>query len=366
ALKYGRDSQLATDVRARVSAYFDERGLARDGGWRMIAKSSIILAWATATYLTMLLVADTWWQLGLLAVSMGLSAAGIGFCIQHDGGHGAYSSNRSVTRLAAWALDFIGGSSYMWHHKHNILHHTYPNVEGADDDIGQAPWLRLSSVDEYLPVHRHQHWYSWFLYGFVPPKWMLIDDFRRIFTQRAGTRRVPPPRGRALAVLFLGKIVAYTWVFAIPIAIHGLSFGLLAIYMLVFWIWGLTLATTFQLAHCNADAEFSEWPAIDEPMGHPWAEQQLATTVNFSQNNPVVTWYVGGLNYQIEHHLFPKICHLHYPAISGIVRQVCEEHGVPYRVHPSLLGAIRSHILHLKRMGRVRGFEQVDEQLAAE
>ncbi|MEM6993285.1 MAG: acyl-CoA desaturase [Myxococcota bacterium] len=354
ALKYSRESTLMTELRDRVSAYFDDNELSRGGGWRMLAKSGLIVGWAVTSYVLLLFVASAWWQFGLLAISLGLALAGIGFCIQHDGGHGAYSNNPRVSRVAAWALDFIGGSSYMWHHKHNVLHHTYPNVEGADDDISQAPWLRLSTVDEHRSFHRYQHWYSWFLYAIIPPKWILVDDFRRIFTERAGARRVPQPKGRMLAILLAGKAVSYTWLFVIPLVVHGPSLGMLAVYVLVAWVWGLTLATTFQLAHCTTSAEFSPWPAAGEPMGHAWAEQQLATTVNFAHDNPVVTWYIGGLNYQIEHHLFPKVCHLHYPALSQIVQDVCAERGVKYRVHGSVIDALRAHVVHLKRVGAPR------------
>ncbi len=354
ALKYTQESPLMGDLRRRVAEYFEGAGRRRDGGLAMVAKSALIVGWAATTYVLLLTWAEAWWQFIPLCISMGLSLAAIGFSIQHDGGHGAYSSTRWVTRLAGFALDMIGGSSYMWHHKHNVLHHTYPNVEGADDDISQAPWLRLSTADELRPIHRYQHWYSWVLYAVVPPKWMLVDDFKRIFSQRAGARRVPPPRGKTLAALLVGKVIAYSWVFVIPLAMHGLSFGLVAVYVLIAWVWGVTLATTFQLAHCTTASEFSPWPKAGEPMGHAWAEQQLATTVNFSQSNPVITWFVGGLNYQIEHHLFPKVCHLHYPAISSIVREVCEEHGVQYRVHGSVFDALRAHIVHLKRVGGVQ------------
>lgn len=351
SLKYSRESGLNGELRRRVAAYFDEHGLSRDGGLPMVFKSAVILAWAVGSYLLLLLWAEAWWMQALLAVSLALALAGIGFSIQHDGGHGAYSSNPMVSRFAAWTLDLMGGSSYMWHHKHNVLHHTYPNVEGADDDISQAPWLRLSTADELRPFHRHQYWYSWLLYAIVPPKWIFVDDFLRIRTERAAARRVPRPKGKALVVLFAGKVIAMTWIVVIPLAVHGFSLGLLAIYALIAWVWGLTLATTFQLAHCSTAAEFTEWPAEGEPMEHAWAEQQLATTVNFSQGSRLVTWYVGGLNYQIEHHLFPRVCHLHYPALSGIVRDVCNEHGVQYREHGSMVDALRAHIDHLKRVG---------------
>lgn len=350
-LKFSHESKLMVQLRGRVREYFESNSLPRDGGWAMVRKSATIVGWAVTTYLLLLFWAQAWWQFALLSVSMGLSLSAVGFSIQHDGGHGAYSRHRWVSRLAAFALDLCGGSSYMWHHKHNVLHHTYPNVEGADDDISQAPWLRLSRADELRSFHRHQHWYSWALYGVIPPKWILVDDFVRMFTQRAAARRIPPPKGKTLATLLLGKVLAYSWLIVIPLAVHGPSLGLLAVYMTIAWVWGVTLATAFQLAHCTETAEFAPWPVTGEPLAYPWAEHQLATTVDFAQDSWLVTWFIGGLNYQIEHHLFPKVCHLHYPAISKIVREVCEEQGIEYRVHPSMLAALRAHIVYLKRVG---------------
>jgi len=351
AIKYGGNTELQRALRTAVTDHLAQRGMSPYGGAAMLRKTGIILTWLVATYLLLLLWAESWWTFAALGISMGLALAAVGFSIQHDGGHGAYAERPWLSRVAALALDGIGGSSYMWHHKHNVLHHTYPNVEQVDDDISQSPWLRLSKTDPYLPVHRYQHWYAWVLYAFVTPKWVLVDDFRRIASQRAGARHVPPPTGATLRTLLLGKVFAYSWLFIIPLAVHGPSWGMLALYVFIAWVWGCTLATVFQLAHCNADAETMSWPKDGETLEHGWAEQQLATTVNFSPGNAALTWYIGGLNYQIEHHLFPKVCHLHYPALSPIVRKVCEAHGVEYRVQPTMLESLRSHIVHLRRLG---------------
>lgn len=341
-----------SELRRRVAQYFDENEIDRHGGWRMVFKSLVIMSWAVGSYLAMLLWAESWWVLGLLAISLALALAGIGFCVQHDGGHGAFSKHPTLSRVAAWTLDLMGGSSYMWRHKHNILHHTYPNVEGADDDISQAPWLRLCEADERLPMHRHQWWYAWILYVWVPPKWIFVDDFKRLRTQRAGARHVAPPSGAALVLLFVGKALAFTWILVLPLALHGPSLGLFALYVFIAWVWGATLATAFQLAHCNIAADFVPWPAPGDGIENAWAEQQLATTVDFAPRNALLTWYIGGLNYQVEHHLFPRVCHLHYPAIAPIVRDVCREHGVRYRVHPTMLQALGAHVAHLYRLGR--------------
>ena len=352
-LKYPSDAGLMSDLRARVTEYFEGSGRSREGGWRMLLKTLVILVWTVGSYAALVFVATTWWQVVPLAISLALALAAIGFSIQHDGGHGAYSRSRTLSSLAAASLDLIGGSSYMWNQKHNILHHTYPNVVGADDDISQAPWLRLSRADELRPRHRYQHIYSWILYTLVPPKWFLVDDFKRIRTQRAGARLVPAPDHRALTLLLLGKAFALMWWFVIPLMVHGLSFGLVATYLLVFFVWGNALSTTFQLAHCNDAAEFTPWPREGASLPDSWAEQQLATTVNFARGNRLLTWYTGALNHQIEHHLFPRVCHVHYPALSRIVQDVCERRGIRYRDHGGVLDALRSHVTHLKRMGVV-------------
>ena len=317
----------------------------------MLGKTLVISLWLLCTYVGLVFLASTAWQFIALSLSMGLALACVGFSIQHDGGHKAYSRHVWVNRLAAFSLDAIGASSYMWHHKHNVLHHTYPNIERVDDDISQSPWLRLSTTDVHYRVHRFQHIYSWLLYALVTPKWLFFDDFRRMSTQRAGARHVPPPRGAALAVLLFGKSLAFAWMFAVPLAVRGPSLGLLGIYVLIAWAWGLSLATTFQLAHCSEAAEFGAWPREGEVIPRCWAEQQLATTVNFAPGNGALTWLLGGLNHQIEHHLFPRVCHLHYPALSKIVRDVCDRRGIRYRVEPSFWTALRSHVAHLRRVG---------------
>jgi linoleoyl-CoA desaturase len=123
-------------------------------------------------------------------------------------------------------------------------------------------------------------------------------------------------------------------------------------YLVFGIVTGLVISIVFQLAHT---VEHTHFPMPDEDTGRmedEWAIHQLKTTANFAPRNKLISWYVGGLNFQVEHHLFPKISHVHYPQISRIIKQTCQEFGVPYIEYPKMRYAVASHIAFLKEMGR--------------
>ena len=159
------------------------------------------------------------------------------------------------------------------------------------------------------------------------------------------------PRARELSLLLLGKAAFVGWIFALPLLAGHSVLTVVAIYALCALVTGISLSVVFQLAHCVEEAEFLAPPPTGEKMGRAWAEHQLSTTVDFAPGNRLITWYVGGLNYQVEHHLFPRVSHVHYPALAPIVQRTCEEFGVSYRVHAKFFGALASHIRHLRRLG---------------
>ncbi len=349
--KFSPHTSLRDRLNAAVEAYFEDSGRSRHGGLRMWVKTATIFAWAGGSYVALVFLAATWWQALLAGASLGLAVAGIGFNVQHDGGHGAYPKRRLGNRLTAWTLDLIGGSSYMWNFKHNITHHHYTNVDGVDEDLQADPFLRLAPGQPRYWYHRYQHLYVWLLYAFFPAKWEWYDDFKNLILGRSGHQRVPRPRGWALTWLFLGKLIFAAWALAIPLVLHSL-WQVLAIYAFVALVLGVTLGTVFQLAHCVEEADITPLPANGVRLPRSWAEHQLATTADFAPRNPVLGWYLGGLNFQVEHHLFPRVSHVHYPKLAAIVRRVCAESGVRHHTHRSLRSALRSHIRFLKHMGR--------------
>ena len=349
-LKFGTGNAFHREIRRRVDDYFQTTGRRRRDCWQMYVKTAVFIAGFATSYVLLVFVAQTWWHGLLLAVLLGLSAAGIGLNVEHDGGHQAYSSSPWVNKLMAMTLDLIGGSSYLWHWKHVIFHHTYVNVTGHDTDIDLGILARLTPHQARRPYHRWQHLYLWPLYGLLAIKWQLFDDFRKLVSGRIGTQRFPRPRGRELLIFAVGKAVFFTLAFAIPLRLHSVG-AVLVLYAAASLVTGMVLSVVFQVAHCVEEAEFPLPRADLGRIEHAWAVHQAETTVDFARRSRVVTWLLGGLNFQIEHHLFPKISHVNYPAISTLVETACREFGIPYAEHSSFRAGIASHFRWLRRMG---------------
>ena len=354
APKFTNSDRFLYALRRRVDAYFEETGRARRDSPKMYFKTATILAWFFGAYFLLLFAANAWWVALPLAVILGLALAAIGFNIQHDGGHKAYSRHPWINKIMALTLDLMGGSSYLWDWKHNSIHHTYTNITGHDDDIDLGFLARLSPHQKRYWFHRLQGIYMWVLYGFLSIKWHFIDDFYQIAVGRIGGKRIPRPKGMDLAVFITGKALFFGMAFAVPMLLHPV-WQVLAVYAIAAFVSGIVLSIVFQLAHCVEGVEFP-MPVISSKgapqMGTGWAVHQVQTTMDFSRGNRLLSWFVGGLNYQIEHHLFPKISHVHYPVISRMVEEVCQEFGLRYLAHRTFPGAIASHYRWLTAMGR--------------
>ncbi|MFY9254575.1 MAG: acyl-CoA desaturase [Fuerstiella sp.] len=350
-VKFAKCEGFMQTLRERIDAYFEVNKISKRDSPSMYLKTFIILAWLVASYVGLVFWASTPIQAVLLAVSLGTVMAAVGFNIQHDGGHGAYSKYPFVNNAMAFMLDVLGGSSFIWKRTHNIVHHSYTNVTGVDGDIDLGILGRLSPHQPRFRYHRFQHVYLWFLYGFITFKWQFRDDYMALIRGRVGETRVPTPKGMDLLVLVSGKLTFLTLAFGIPLYLHSWQ-SVAACFFLASFCQGVLLSVVFQLAHCVEEASF---PLPEEgtlKFENAWAVHQVETTVDFARGGKIATWFTGGLNYQIEHHLFPQICHIHYPALSKIVQETAAEHGVRYTAHPTVLAAIKSHFNWLRRMGQ--------------
>ncbi|HMB73107.1 MAG TPA: fatty acid desaturase, partial [Gammaproteobacteria bacterium] len=236
--------------------------------------------------------------------------------------------------------------------KHRVIHHTYSNITGHDTDIFLGGLARFTPHQPRHAHHRWQHLYIWVLYGLMAMKWHFLDDFRTLLRGRIGPHRIPRPRGRELAVFIAGKIVFFTLALGIPLLMHPLAV-VAAGYVAVAIVLGVSLSIVFQLAHCVEEADFPLPEQENDSLETPWAVHQVDTTVDFCRDNGFVTGLLGGLNYQIEHHLFPHVCHAHYPAIAPLVRTTCRDFGIQYKEHASFGAGLRSHYRWLRRLGAV-------------
>ena len=349
-VRFGPGGPFLSDLRRQADVYFEGAGRPRRDVARMYLKTAFILTWFVGSWALLVFVATAWWQGVLLAMSLGLSIAAIGMAVQHDANHGGYSRHAWVNRGLGFTLDVMGVCSFIWRQKHNVIHHTYTNVEGIDFDLDFGVIARLTPEQARRPWHRYQHYYLWFLYGFLLPKWVFYDDFVILRERRTGPHKLPRMSAWEVALFFGWKVFFVGWSLVIPALYHPiwqvLLFHLIAVFTL-----GVTLSSVFQLAHCVELADFPSAPPEGQTLKDDFAAHQVDTTVDFARDSRILTWFLGGLNFQVEHHLFPKVCHLHYPALSKIVEATAAKHGIKYRCCRTLREALASHYRHLKRLG---------------
>jgi len=342
---------IYTDLRERVNAYFSSFKRPQTGNLRLYLKASVLFLAFAGVYIHLIFFTPAiYWALPE-CVLLGCIVASIGFNVMHDGAHGSFSRRKWVNTLAAFSLNILGGNSFMWNMKHNIIHHAFTNVEGVDDDIDIQPWLRMSKTQKRYPLHKFQHLYFWFFYSLLYLGWMFFMDYQKYFKGKIGDIAIKKMKFTD-HVVFWGFKLLHLIVFAgIPVYVLGLSTWIIG-FLVFTVVTGFVISIVFQLAHTVEHTAFVNPESSGSRIEDEWAVHQLKTTANFATRNPVVTWLVGGLNYQIEHHLFPKVSHVHYPSISKIVRQVCQEYGVKYIEYPKVRYAIASHVSFLRKMGR--------------
>ena len=313
----------------------------------MYAKAAALIGASVWSYVVLVYQAQTPLAVLLSASVLALALVGIGFNVQHDGNHGTFSRYPWVNRLAGFTLDLMGASSYFWKDKHNHNHHVYTNIPEEDADINLGPMARLSEDHQWYWWHRYQHVYLWALYTCVHLRY-LYSDIQRLALGKNDGLSAGYPKGADLTWLIGGKAFFVTVAFVIPLTRHSVG-QVLGTYVLVSMVMGLIFSVVFQLAH-SVDAV--EHPTAEDLASRPeWVVHQIATTANFATSSRLATFMLGGLNFQREHHLYPRIAHVHYPALARVVQEVCEEHGVSCRENVTVMSALRSHYRFVRQMG---------------
>jgi linoleoyl-CoA desaturase len=339
----------------RVEAYVKANGLKTRDLPAMYLKSATILAWWALSYGLMLYggIAGWHWAIVLaLCVSFGMSVAGIGFNIMHDANHNGYSDDSRINKFLSYSADLVGLSTFIWRQQHNVWHHTYTNIAGMDEGLETEGWLRSSPKDVWEPKHRFQHLYAPFVYMMAGIGLIIGRNFTVYFTGKSSEHFVYPTMTPADKLTFwLGRTVNLLLYVVIPLFVFPWWAVLIGFFVFA-GVAGTIFAHILMLAHVSDELEFVE------PVGDPlrveneWAIHQIVTTMNFSPKNTLLNWYVGGLNWQIEHHLYPQYCHMLYPKIAPIVQQTCAEYGVSYRSEPNFFKAIYDHYDSLRVFGQ--------------
>jgi linoleoyl-CoA desaturase len=353
APRFNRKSQqdFSRMLKKRVNAYFDERNIKRTGDWRIAPKAIAVFGMYFGPYLLFLFADLTPVQFFLCWLIMGVGVAGIGLGIMHEANHGSLTGQPWLNKLFGYSLNLIGGNSLSWRIQHNVLHHSFTNVHGIDEDLEGGHIMRFTPKEPWKKHHRLQHIYAWALYSLMTFSWVLLKDFKRLkkYNDLGLVKMQNTTYAKAFLTIAVSKVIYLTYIIAMPLIV-GYSVGAVLLgFVFMHLIAGLLLAMIFQPAHVIESHEFHH--ATDAEINQTYESHQLNTTSNFAPNNKLLTWYCGGLNYQIEHHIFPSISHVHYPEISKIVRATAEEFGLPYRSAGSFRDALRIHQRTMKKLG---------------
>ena len=340
-------------LKQRVDAYFDENEISKHANGAMIFKTVVMLSLYFVPYVMIMTMGLPLMTMWFLAVIMGVGLAGIGMSVMHDANHGAYSSNDLVNRIIGRSLDIVGGDAGNWKIQHNILHHTYTNIYGFDDDVGDRMMMRFSPAGKHKRIQYFQVAYVFFFYSLMTLWWATGKDIAQFlrFKEKKHQRTGVKARTKSLLTIIGWKIIYYAYMVVLPLMILNITWWQFLIgFVTMHIVAGLILSLVFQLAHVVEGAEFPQ-PDKNQNIENEWAIHQLQTTADFGRGNPFLTFYVGGLNYQAVHHLFPRICHIHYPKIAPIIEKTANEFGIPYLYNPSFSAALASHVRLLRKLG---------------
>lgn len=364
----GQNEFFAT-VSQRVNQYFKSNNIERTANLNMVIKTIVMFTLYFAPYALIItgVLSGPW---GLLAgvLTMGFGVAGIGLSIMHDANHGSYSKKAWVNDLLGFSLNIVGANAFNWKVQHNVLHHTYTNVHEVDEDISPRGVLRMAPTEVWKPIHRYQHLYAWFLYGLLTIVWILAKDYGRLsrYSREGLVAKQKTTVAKEWTILVLSKLFFIFYLFVLPtLLVPEISWWMPIVgFLIMHYIAGFLLAIIFQPAHVIDGTEFP-LPDSNGNLENSWAIHQLHTTTNFGRKHRAFSWFVGGLNYQVEHHLFPNICHIHYRAIAPIVEATAKEFGLPYKSKETFLDALIAHTIIMRELGKKPASEMVPVSVSA-
>ncbi len=348
-----QNKAFAQALKKEVNDYFTANAIPKHGGNKFLVKLPVMFALYLAPFVCILLGEFSFAVNLCLWTLMGFGMAAIGLAIMHDANHKNACKNQGLNKLLSYSISFLGGSPVLWRIQHNVLHHTYTNIEQLDEDLSAIGLLRFSPNDKLKKVHKYQHWYAWLFYSLLTINWAGHDDYLQLKRYRdmgllssQKTTYIKEVWG-----ITLTKLLYYGYLIALPIAVTPFAWWQIVIgFVLMHMVAGLLLSVIFQSAHVTTSSYF---PKNNElVVEENWFVHQLKTTKNFAMKCRPLTWFIGGLNHQIEHHLFPNISHVHYAKLAPIVKQVATAHNVPYYESRTFFGAVKDHYLFLKQLGK--------------
>lgn len=337
----------------RVNDYFKDNNIKKTGNWKLHLKTIIMFSLFLTPYFLILTLNLPFWAHLLMTIIIGIGMAGVGMNVMHDGNHGSYSTKPWLNKIMGGSIYILAGNVYNWQVQHNVLHHTYTNIPGHDEDLEAGRVIRFTKHADWSPIHKFQHYYSVFLYGLLTFNWAITTDFKQMrnYIKRKLSYGEFPSPVRLWTTLVITKAIYFSIWLVIPMILGIVWWEVLIGFFVMHYTAGLILSIVFQLAHV-VDETTNPTPNEEGEIENTWAVHQLFTTTNFAPKNWIVNWYTGGLNHQIEHHIFPNISHIHYGKIAEIVKQTANECNLPYYEYKTMTSAVIAHFKHLKELGQ--------------
>jgi len=339
-------------LNSRVNSYFKENNIEKTGNWKIHLKTVILFTVFLVPYFLILTLDMPFWAHLLLTIVMGIGMAGIGMNVMHDANHGSYSNKSWVNKFMGGTIYVLAGNVHNWQVQHNVLHHTYTNIIGHDEDLEAGRIMRFSKDAKWHKFHKFQQYYAVFLYGLLTFNWAITTDFKQMHSYLKRKLSYGEPKNPKIlwTTLIITKLIYIAIWIVLPMIIGITWWKVLVGFFVMHYTAGLILSIVFQLAHVVDEAANPQPNEVGE-MENTWAIHQLFTTVNFAPKNKIVNWYTGGLNHQIEHHIFPHISHVHYSKIAKIVKETAKECQLPYYEYKTMTAAVVAHFKHLKTLG---------------
>ena len=348
----GTEHEFSIAVRRNVHAYFKENGISTKGNMTLVLQTIVMVSLYLVPFFVIMFVPMTAWVGLALTVVMGIGAAGVGMCVMHDAVHGSYSEHDRVNKLMGYSMYLLGSNVFNWKMQHNVFHHAFTNINGIDEDIDSKGPIRLSENAPLKKIHHYQYIHAFFFYGLLTISKMVKDFTQLAMYNREGvTRRYNVNPTKEYIRMVTVKVVYLCLFVGVPIIFTSFTWWQVLIgFFTMHWVIGCILSTVFQMAHVVEGTE-QPMPDANGVIHHDWAVHEMLTTSDFARNNNFLNWYVGGLNFQIEHHLFQNISHVHYQKIAPIVERTAREYGINYNLKPSFANALESHVRRLKELG---------------
>lgn len=347
------EQKFAREVRKRVRSYFKDNNISTYGNFKMYLKTVIMLGVYLIPFIILLTVPlSSLVALGM-AVLMGIGEAGIGMSVMHDGAHGSYSSKTWVNKLMASTMFLLGSNTTNWKIQHNMNHHSFTNIFNYDTDISTISVIRLCEHAPLKNYHRYQHLYAFPLYGLMT----FVRLFGEIsvlleYNRKGITKKQNANPSLELVKLIITKVIYMALIIGLPLLLTNFTFWQILIgFVILHTTAGIIMSTVFQIAHV-VEGAYQPLPDENNVIRNDWVVHQLRATSDFGRKNGLFSWYIGGLDFQIEHHLFQNICHIHYSAIAPIIQGTAKEYGFNYNLKPTVFHALASHFRRLKELGR--------------